>query len=301
MSASSPKDWSDLLTGHQRPRGLDIINSAAASRGNTAVAHHDFAGLVGQQQFTSLLNQEGVTADDVRQTHFEGEQHHRRVGEANRVIKSSYQSAHDSGAELIRQLDTIADDGNSRIKQIQSSKDPLPIKIGKITDVVMDCQTQANIKAATHCDNVFNEIQKVLDERGVPLSAREFAKNHGIELTGKFGSPKQDAVRQQVEAVLNPSGTPPSSSGQFSAQSYDPNSSPYGGAIQGPQEPATSPPASESPPSSSPYGGAIQQPSQPVTGPPRRTNYSTRLTVRRRDPTTTCANDWHSYSVASRW
>ncbi|EUA42883.1 hypothetical protein I552_7624 [Mycobacterium xenopi 3993] len=105
------------------------------------------------------------------------------------MIKSSYQSAHDSGAELLRQLDTIAEDGNSRIKQIQSSKDPLPVKVGKITDVVLDCQTQANIKAATHCDNVFTEIQKVLDQRGIPSSARQFAKDHGIDLSSSFGSP----------------------------------------------------------------------------------------------------------------
>ncbi|EUA42892.1 hypothetical protein I552_7633 [Mycobacterium xenopi 3993] len=181
-----------------------------ASRGSNAAAHNYFADTLAQQQFTSLLNQQGFTADDIRGAHNEGEQHHRRVGATNEVIKSSYQSAHDSGAELMRQLDTIAEDGNSRIKQIQSSKDPLPIKISKITDVVLDCQTQANIKAATHCDNVFSEIQKVLDQRGIPSSARQFAKEHGIDLAGKFGSPNKEAVRQQVEQVLNASGAPAS-------------------------------------------------------------------------------------------
>jgi hypothetical protein len=83
--------------------------------------------MLAQTQFTSLLNQEGVTANDIREAYYRSEQHHRHVGEINDAINSSYESAYDSGAELTRRLDTIAEDGNSRIKQIQGSRDPVLI------------------------------------------------------------------------------------------------------------------------------------------------------------------------------
>ncbi|SPX89940.1 putative transmembrane protein [Mycobacterium xenopi] len=205
MTDSSSGPWTEILVGHQSPRGLGIISGAATNRQVIAAANHQYADALQQQQFTSLVHQDGVTADDIREAHRKSEQHHRQIAAINDTITSAYRSSHDSGSELQRELGSIAHDGNFRIEQIQRSKDPLAIKIGKITDVVMDCQTQANIKAATYCDNVFNEVQKVLDERGIPLSARQFAKDNGVDLTGKFGSPNKESVREQVEALLNKS------------------------------------------------------------------------------------------------
>ncbi len=207
-TTASSGGWTEILVGHQRPRGLGVIAGAAAKRGNTALAHYQFSDLLRQQQTTSLAPQEGVTADDIKDAFRWGAEHHRQIGEVNGVIQSSYQASHEAGSQLLQELNTIAHDGNSRINHIQASQDPVPIKIGKITDVVMDCQTQANLRAATRCDDVFNQIQTVLDKRGVPVSARQFAKNLGFDPT--FGSPNREAVQRQVETVLNQSGAPPS-------------------------------------------------------------------------------------------
>lgn len=199
-------DWTQVLIGHQSPKGLPIVGTAAASRGATAAANHNFADLLTQQQSTSLLNQEGITAQDIREAFAEGAKRHRRIAETNDTIASAYQASHDSGTELQRELNNIAREGNHRIGQIQSSGDPLPIKVGKITEVVMDCQNRANVKAATHCGNVFDQIQTVLDKRGVPLSARQFAQNQGTDVSRSFGSPNRDSVRTQVEKTVKTAG-----------------------------------------------------------------------------------------------
>ncbi|WP_203801891.1 hypothetical protein [Mycobacterium heckeshornense] len=84
------QDWSELLFGHQRPKGLEIISNVLSSRETNAVAHSEFASQLAQQQFTSLLNQEGATADDIREAHYRSEQHHRSVEETNETLNGVF-------------------------------------------------------------------------------------------------------------------------------------------------------------------------------------------------------------------
>jgi hypothetical protein len=70
----------------------------------------------------------------------------------------------------------------------------------------MRCQQDANSAAAPCTQNIFEAMQTVLDRRGIPKSARQFAQDHGIDTTRLLGSPSKEAVTQQVKDVLNQGG-----------------------------------------------------------------------------------------------
>ena len=110
--------------------------------------------------------------------------------------------------DLNSRLETIAHDGKSEINQIQQSKDLPPIKVGKIVEVVMRCQQDANAAAAPHTQNVFEAMQSILDQRGIHTSARQFAQQHGIDTTRMLGSPSKETVTQQVQGLLGEGGGP---------------------------------------------------------------------------------------------
>jgi hypothetical protein len=143
---------------------------------------------------------------------------------------------------LNSRLETIARNGKSEIKTIQESKDLPPVKLGKIVEVVMRCQQDANSAAAPTTQNVFEAMQTILDQRGIHVSARQFAQQHGIDTTRMLGSPNKETVTQQVEGILNQTG-PPLAPAPNSAQQG------LGGAAEdGPvsAEPVPNPPSPQS-------------------------------------------------------
>ena len=86
------------------------------------------------------------------------------------------------------------------------------MKLGKIVEVVMRCQQDANAAAAPSTQNIFEAMQNILDQRGIQMSARQFAQQHGIDTTRMLGSPNKEAVAQQVNGLLGQAG-PPEASG----------------------------------------------------------------------------------------
>ena len=160
---------------------LAIVGAAATKRQANATAWQHFSEQLTQQLSGPLSPeiQKGMTADNIREAFQWGASQAGDVSNTNSVISKANGSAHEWVTDLNSRLDTIANDGKSRINQIQQSKDMPPIKIGKIVEVVMDCQGQANAAAAPCTQNVFEAMQKILDQRGIHMSARQFAQQRG--------------------------------------------------------------------------------------------------------------------------
>lgn len=205
MTSPSSADWTELLVGHVLPAdtNLDIVDGASTHFGNIATGFRHYEDQMRRSWSGTLTTQEGRTADAGRTAFQHGEQLARETADKYETIQCSNKSAHSSASELRSELMTIAEHGNSRIKEIQNSKGALPIKVGKITEVVADCQTQANGKAAACAGNMLTDIQNILDKHGIPTSAQQFANDSGFDTTRMFGSPNTDTIRQQVEATLN--------------------------------------------------------------------------------------------------
>lgn len=181
---------------------MEIIAIQSTSFANTAVDYQNFENQLRQARFGPLSSQEGRTADDLRETFQRGEKHSREIAEKNGSKASTYSFVRDSMNELRSALTSIAQTGNSKIKEIQDSTDPIPVKIGKITDVALSLQGQASTKAAMYGDNIINAVQKILDREGISLSARQFAKDHNVDTDHAFQSPNKDAVRDQVQRLV---------------------------------------------------------------------------------------------------
>ncbi|MGH3636275.1 MAG: hypothetical protein ACRDTS_19735, partial [Mycobacterium sp.] len=204
--------WFQLLVGQwwTPESDLNIVGAAATTRRTSATTWQHFSDQL-RQELSGSLNpelQKGMTADSIREAFTWGADQAGDVAETNGTISNAHRSAHGWVTDLNSRLATIAHDGKSRIQQIQDSKDLAPIKLGKIVGEVMNCQQEANAAAAPCTQNIFEAMQTVLDRRGIPKSARQFAQEQGLDTTHMLGSPNKETVTEQVKGILNQSGPP---------------------------------------------------------------------------------------------
>ena len=252
-SASGNTDpWFMAMVGQwwTPPTDVSVVGAAAIKRRTTATAWQHFSDHL-RQELSGSLNpelQKGMAAESIRDAFTWGADQAGEVAKTNGVISDAHHSAHESVHDLNSRLETIAHDGKSEINQIQQSKDLPPIKVGKIVEVVMRCQEDANAAAAPHTQNVFEAMQTILDQRGIHTSARQFAQQHGIDTTRMLGSPSKETVTQQVQGLLGEGGGPQGGP----APSESPQA--FGGA--GSQELPPPPPPAAPP---QPLGGAGSQ------------------------------------------
>jgi Family of unknown function (DUF5631)/Family of unknown function (DUF5632) len=250
MAENNGDPWFKLMVGHWWTPEIDlgVVSAAASKRQMNSATWHNFSEQLRQQLTTSLSPdvQKGLTADDIREAFTRGAEQASDVANTNGVISKSCASAHHCASDLNSRLQTIASEGKSQINQIQQSKDLAPIKLGKIVDVVVQRQQEANSAAAPHTQNVFEAMQNILDQRGVAMSARQFAQQHGIDTTRMLGSPSKETVTQQVKGLLGYGDSPKSSTPGSEDQPFG---SPNGQGL--PPPPAASP------------GGPTQQYSAP--------------------------------------
>ena len=64
-------------------------------------------------------------------------------------------------------------------------------------------QTEANIGAAACSQEMLGSIQTVLDQSRLSLSAREFARAHGVDVDSPYTATHSEAIRRQVDSVLS--------------------------------------------------------------------------------------------------
>jgi hypothetical protein len=211
MASTSGDPWFYLMVGQwwTAPNDLGVVGTAATKRRATSTAWQNFSDNL-RQQLTGSLNpelQKGLAADSIREAFTWGADQAGDVAKTNAVISDAHHSAHESVHDLNSRLETIAHDGKSEINQIQQSKDLPPVKLGKIVEVVMRCQQDANAAAAPHTQNVFEAMQNILDQRGFHTSARQFAQQNGIDTTRMLGSSNKKSVTEQVKGLLGEGGT----------------------------------------------------------------------------------------------
>ncbi len=215
-------EWSQLLIGHQWPgsMSLAILSAAAADRAALGSAYDDYAEILRSVRTGILAAQEGLAADSARQSFGLGESGARDIAARNLAKHTSYTSAHQWITELRTELAAIAANGNSAIRRILDSGDPGPEKTIAIVQTVTDAHQQANIKAATCSANLCDAIQSVLTTGRTEMSARQFARSHGVTLERAFGSPNLEFIHADVSAMMTaPAGSQPALSPESLADS----------------------------------------------------------------------------------
>lgn len=205
MSDFPPGRYSHVLVGHVWPSGSNLaaIGNASTDFNNTATAYQDLQDQLRQTRFGPLADQAGVTADDVRDAFQRGEAHAGNVAEKNAIKRAAFTSVRDALSELRSALTTIAEDGDTEIARIQQGNESSATRLDSIGDVVLACQTRANVKAAACGEGILSAVQRVLDAEGAGKSARQFAAEHGIDTGRMFGHPSPDNARAQAAAIAN--------------------------------------------------------------------------------------------------
>ena len=201
-----PGEYSIYIVGDQWVDDQDLIalSHGKTNRGNIKTGFSNFADTLCNAQSGPLADQQGHTADDLRNTYRQGEAQARQVSQKNSVKEIAYGTAYDSMASLQHDLTNVAKEGNERIKEIQDSKEPVAAKVPQIVAAIHQYRALANVVAAKYSGNVFDAMQRILDTEGSGQSARQFAQSHGVDVGNMFRQPDDEAsLTQEVTGKLN--------------------------------------------------------------------------------------------------
>jgi hypothetical protein len=230
MTPFPPGGWSPLLVGDQWPdddQDLMALSHGKTNRGAIRTGYSNFADALRNAQTGPLAEQQGHTADDLRNTFGQGENQARRVAEKNGIKESAYGTAYDSMLSLQHDLTGLADEGNKQIKEIQDSKEPVEAQVTQIVALIHQYRALSNLAAAKYGGNVLEAMQRILDEEGTGQSARQFAQTHGVDVGQMFRQPEdQEGLEKQVKGVLDDGGSPMGVTQRFGATPTPPSAPP---------------------------------------------------------------------------
>lgn len=207
---TSPQDgWFKLLVGHQWPSqaSLSVLDSSCRRRSDLATATDRYADQLAFIRNGTLATQQGLAAERVQQTFDDGERKARDLAVKNHTKNRAYSAAHTHIVQLRSELSNIAAAGISAIQLIESSEDSRQTKLTKVAAVVVNSQSQANLHAAKHAEQIFNAIQITLEASGLDIPARSFARSNKVEVDTSFGSANPEAVGKAVAERLSSSLT----------------------------------------------------------------------------------------------
>lgn len=211
MSKGTLTGWSLLLVGHQWPNlaSLGFLSAAAESRQSNSRTAESYADELGTIRKTRLNGLAGIAADAIKGNFELAEAISREVARKNRAKSDAYRGAQSAVRQLRDDLASIADEGEKRIQEVLGSHEPLPLKTALILDIVVQAQSQANIAAARHSNNVIDTIQRVLDAEDLGISARHYAAENGAVLTEAFASTNTEQLQSHVQTMVGTSTKPP--------------------------------------------------------------------------------------------
>jgi Family of unknown function (DUF5631)/Family of unknown function (DUF5632) len=251
-----PGEWSALLVGAQWVSSTSVtaLNNAAANRGTIQTNFSQLHDTVQKAITTTLVGQEGATADTIRDAFRQGAGQAAQIAEKNGVYKKALQDSLDSVQPLRNKLTAIASDGNQQINDELQSSDDFETKVGKIAIAIADCQRRANQAAADCAFSIIGAGQAVLDAQATGQSFFGLARDAGIDANQQ---PDLKAIEDQVRGKLNQP-----------AQPGAPCNPPTDGGVRGvaptPPAPAT-PVAAGNPPTDGGVRGVAPTPPAPAT------------------------------------
>jgi Family of unknown function (DUF5632)/Family of unknown function (DUF5631) len=213
-----PGAYSAMLVGAQwvSITSVTALTNAIANRGMIQTNFSQLHDALQNAITTTLVGQEGITADAIREAFRQGADQAAKIAEKNGTYKKALQDALDSVQQLRHKLTDIANDGNKQINEELQSKDDFEIKVAKIAEIIADCQRQANQAAADCAFSIIGAGQGVLDAQGTGQSFFGMARDAGIESNQQ---PDLKAIEDQVRGKLNQPaqlgalGNPPTGAG----------------------------------------------------------------------------------------
>jgi hypothetical protein len=153
-----------------------------AKRSQDAGIEREYAELQRRLRL-NLAGQEGVTAERLMHAHDVADKFHQTVADGHETKADCYVSAKDVYQFHLRELRDIAREANQKIKQIQQSKKPEPVKIAEITKEATKARTYALHRHAAAVTNVTDLGQRVLTKTGQDGSIHGLIQALGYDTT----------------------------------------------------------------------------------------------------------------------
>jgi len=201
-----PGAYSAMLVGAQwvSITSVTALTNAIANRGTIQTNFSQLHDTLQNAITTTLVGQEGITADAIRDAFRQGADQAAKIAEKNGAYKKALQDALDSTQQLRHKLTDIANDGNKQINDELQSEDDLEIKVAKIAKIIADCQRQANQAAADCAFSIIGAGQGVLDAQGTGQSFFGLSRDAGIDTNQQ---PDLKAIQDQVRGKLSQPST----------------------------------------------------------------------------------------------
>jgi hypothetical protein len=172
-----PGEWSPLLVGAQWVSGANvtIINNNIANRRRNISNFSNLYEMVQTALNTTLARQEGVTVDFIRDSFRRAADEAFRIVEKNEAYAKAHQLCHNSVIVLRQLLTDIAERGNKEINDVLNSDAGFETKVARISEVIAECQREANQREAGCADDIIETGQTVFTARGIDESFRGLA------------------------------------------------------------------------------------------------------------------------------
>lgn len=203
--------WAHLLVGDEWPddQDLAIMSHCKSNRAGTTNAYRKFGDVLRDVRNGPLVEQRGLTAEDLRNAFNQGSNYAYAVAEKNSVKLRAYNTAYDSVLSLQHDLTSLAEEGNRKIETIEEAKQPTENKVAQILTLVQQYRSLATTAAAKCGGNIIDAIQRILDAEGNGQQARPFAQSHGADVGQMFRSPgTQQEMTDRITAMIGPHDAP---------------------------------------------------------------------------------------------
>ena len=199
-----PGEWSVLLVGLQWVSGttVEILDTALVNRNTIVSQFADLYRTLQEAINSTLAQQEGVTADAIRDAFRQGSDQALDVARKNQAYADALQKAVNAVVTLRAALTDIAARGNKEINDIQNSKADVGTKVAEITDAIGRYQREANQKAGACSDDIMDAGEGVITAQGgTGPSFRSLAHAAGL---GGNQQPDLKGIEDQVRGKLDP-------------------------------------------------------------------------------------------------
>jgi hypothetical protein len=198
-----PGEWSPLLVGAHwvSGRNVTIVANSIANRRAVVSNFSDLYEMAQTALNTTLARQEGATAEFIRGNFQQGADEAFQVAVTNEAYAKAQQHSHNSVVVLRQLLTGIAEKGNREINDVLNSNTDFEAKVATISEVIAECQREANQRAAGCANDIMEAGQNVFAAQGIDQSFRGSAHGNGIGNVNR--QPDRKAIEDQVRGKLN--------------------------------------------------------------------------------------------------
>jgi hypothetical protein len=174
--------YTAALVGAWWPQPSISLRAGAAHWRAQQQQQEQYAQQLRMQWTLIASSNKGRTADDLVSRFQQGEKFHIDLAEKYQAKADAFDKGADAVDNLREGLKGIADDYNQRISNVESSKEPAPVKALEIEQLIGEANSFSAYKSGAAVAAITDATQKILTYEGITVSPQAFAQNQGLSM-----------------------------------------------------------------------------------------------------------------------